>query len=360
MKKLFTLMLMSICMVLTANAGQIYLIGSDNTWAPDHASATLEETTTAGVYEGEVTFTGNWFAVVKNLASADDWTTLNSADNRFSASNLTIGEECSLDQTGDHSSNLTQLGLYKVTVDLNKLTIKLVVVEEAADKYYVAGVDALGLDWTGKNEDLLMTTTDKTTYTFTKENLTLEKGVEYGFKVVKNGSTWIPGGGNITIKVDETGIYSVTFTYVVGESAPTATATKTGNAEATKHTYGVCGWFDDWNNDIAMTESPEGTWTAEITGVAAGSYQFKVRADGGWTISYPEGAVNKTLTVAEDNTTVTIVFVESTKNITITQTVVTSIDRVNAEAENAPAYNLAGVKASKGLVIKNNKKYILR
>ena len=347
-------------MVLTANAGEIYLIGSDGTWAPDHASATLKETATAGVYEGEVTFTGNWFAIVKNLASGDDWTTLNSADNRFSASNLTIGEECSLDQTRDKSSNLTKLGLYKVTVDLNKMTIKLVVVEETADKYYVAGVEGLGLDWTGTNEDLLMTTTDNTTYTFTKENLKLESGIEYGFKVVKNGSTWIPGGDNITIKVDGTGIYSVTFTYVVGESAPTATATKTGNAEATKHTYSVCGWLDDWNNDIAMTESPAGTWTAEITGVAAGSYQFKVRADGGWTISYPEGAVNKTLTVAEDNTTVTIVFVESTKNITITQTVVTSIDRVNAEAENAPAYNLAGVKANKGLVIKNNKKYILR
>ena len=356
-------MLMSICMVLTANAGQIYLIGSDGTWAPDHASATLTETATAGVYEGEVTFTGNYFAVVKSLANAKDWTTLNSADNRFSASNLTIGDECRLDQTGDKSSNLTQLGLYKVTVDLNKLTIKLVVVEEAADKYYVAGVDALGLDWTGKNEDLLMTTTDKTTYTFTKENLTLESGIEYGFKVVKNGSTWIPDGDNITIKVTETGKYTVTFTYVVGESEPTATATKTGNAEATKHTYTVYGNFEgeeSWK-DFNMTESPEGTWTAVITGVAAGTYKFKVRADEEWNIEYPKGqGNNETVTVAKDNTTVTIVYVEDPQGITVTQTVPTAIDRVNAEADNAPAYNLAGMKANKGLVIKNNKKYILR
>ena len=107
-----------------------------------------------------------------------------------------------------------------------------------------------------------------------------------------------------------------------------------------------------------MTEDPEGTWTAVITGVAANDYSFKVRADGNWSINYPSNNYN--LTVDEDNTTVTIVFVESTKEITVTQTVATAIDRVNAEIENAPAYNLAGMKAKKGLVIKNNKKYILR
>ena len=364
MKKLFTLMLMSICMVLTANAGQIYLIGSDGTWDPDHASATLPETSTAGVYEAEVNITSNWFSVVKNLASAGDWDTLNSAENRFAASNFSVGEECRLDKKGgDVSINLETTGKYKVTVNLNSMTIKLVLVEEAADKYYVAGVDALGLDWTGKNEDLLMTTTDKTTYTFTKENLTLESGIEYGFKVVKNGSTWIPGGDNITIKVTETGKYTVTFTYVVGKSAPTATATKTGNAEATKHTYTVYGNFEgeeSWK-DFNMTESPEGTWTAVITGVAAGTYKFKVRADEEWNIEYPKGqGNNETVTVAKDNTTVTIVYVENPQGITVTQTVPTAIDRVNADIENAPAYNLAGMKANKGFVIKNNKKYILR
>ena len=242
------------------------------------------------------------------------------------------------------------------------MSICMVLTANAEDTYVVAGVDGLGLDWSGTNEDLLMTTTNNTTYTFTKENLKLESGVEYKYKVVKNGSTWIPDGmgTDIILTVGETAIYSVTFTYVVGESAPTAIATKTGNAEATKHTYTVYGNFEggeSWK-DFNMTESPEGTWTAEIIGVAAGDYKFKVRADGKWTISYPSNDYQ--LTVKEDNTTVTIVFVESTNDITVTQTVPTSIDRVNADIENAPAYNLAGMKANKGLVIKNNKKYILR
>ena len=242
------------------------------------------------------------------------------------------------------------------------MSICMVLTANAEDTYVVAGVEVMmGSNWNGADANNQMTSTDGLTYTLVKENLKLETGVDYGFKVVKNGATWIPNGDNIIIEVDETGIYTVTFTYVVGESAPTATAKKTGSAEATKHTYGIIGWENDWKNDITMTESPDGTWTAVITGVAAGTYEFKVRADGQWNIEYPKGeGNNETVTVDKDNTTVTIVYVEAPQGITVTQTVPTAIDRVNAEAENAPAYNLAGMKANKGLVIKNNKKYILR
>lgn len=241
------------------------------------------------------------------------------------------------------------------------MSICMVLTANAEDTYVVAGSSILlGSNWNGTDTNNQMTSTDGQTYTLVKEGVKLDAN-NYGFKVVKNGQTWIPDGMNndIILSITETGIYTVTFTYVVGETAPTATAKKTGDAEATEHTYTVIGSFiDDWKTDFDMTESPEGTWTVEITGLAAGNYEFKVRADKGWDISYPSG--NYKYTVNKDNSTVTIVFVESTKEITVTQTVSTAIDRVNAEAENAPAYNLAGMKASKGLVIKNNKKYILR
>lgn len=238
------------------------------------------------------------------------------------------------------------------------MSIFTVLAANAQDTYVVAGVESMmGSNWDGKDANNQMTTTDSATYTLVKEGVKLEAGINYEYKIVKNGSEWFPSD-NQKVSVEKTGIYTITFTYVVGESAPTASTTKTGDAEATKHTYGLIGWGGDWNNDIAMTEDPEGTWTAEITGVISGSYEFKVRADGNWSINYPSNNYN--LTVDEDNTTVTIVFVESTKEITVTQTVATAIDRVNAEIDNAPAYNLAGMKAKKGLVIKNNKKYILR
>ena len=240
------------------------------------------------------------------------------------------------------------------------MSICMVLTANAEDTYVVAGSSILlGSNWNGTDTNNQMTSTDGQTYTLVKEGVKLEANINYEYKIVKNGNTWIPNGNNIIIKVDETGIYTVTFTYVVGDTAPTATAKKTGDAEATEHTYTVIGSFiDDWKTDFDMTESPEGTWTVEITGLAAGNYEFKVRADKDWNISYP--SENYKYTVAEDNTTLTIVFVESTQEITVTQTVPTAIDRVNADIENAPAYNLAGMKANKGLVIKNNKKYILR
>ena len=236
-----------------------------------------------------------------------------------------------------------------------------VLAASAEDTYVVAGVEVMmGSNWKGADADNQMTSSDGgETYTLVKEGVKLEAGIAYEYKIVKNGNTWMPEE-NQKVTVGETGIYTVTFTFVVAGESISYSTVKTGNAEATKHTYSVIGTFvDEWATDFDMTESPEGTWTAVITGLAAGNYQFKVRADRGWDINYPSSDYQ--LTVEADNTTVTIVFIESTKEISVSQTVVpTSIDKVNAADDNAPVYNFAGMRAKKGLVIKNNKKYILK
>ena len=231
------------------------------------------------------------------------------------------------------------------------MSICMVLTANAQDNH-TYGVCGWGGDW---NNDIAMTESPEGTWT---AEITGVAAGTYSFKVRADGKWDIAYPG-------QDYVYNVnannsTVTIVFYESTGNIEVSQTSDEAPVeiKHTYGVCGWDGDWNNDIAMTESPEGTWTAKITDVAAGKYSFKVRADGSWTINYPSN--DYILTVDEDNSTVIIVFVESTKEITITQTVSTAIDRVNAEAENAPAYNLAGVKAKKGLVIKNNKKYILR
>ncbi len=231
------------------------------------------------------------------------------------------------------------------------MSICMVLTANAQDKH-TYGVCGWGGDW---NNDIAMTESPEGTWT--AEIKGVAAGT-YSFKV-RADRDWLFAYPNENY-VCTVNANNSTVTIVFTESTKEIVVSQTSDEAPVeiKHKYGVCGWDEDWNNDIAMTESPEGTWTATITGVAAGTYEFKVRADGQWTINYP--ASNYLLTIAKDNTTVTIVFVESTKEITVTQTVPTAIDRVNAEADNAPAYNLAGVKASKGLVIKNNKKYILR
>lgn len=231
------------------------------------------------------------------------------------------------------------------------MSICMVLTANAQDNH-TYGVCGWGGDW---NNDIAMTESPEGTWT---AEITGVAAGTYSFKVRADGK-W-----DIAYPRQDY-VYNVnannsTVTIVFYESTGNIEVSQTSDEAPVeiKHTYGVCGWGGDWDNDITMTESPEGTWTAKITDVAAGKYSFKVRADGSWTINYPSN--DYILTVDEDNSTVTIVFVESTKEITITQTVSTAIDRVNADIENAPVYNLAGMKANKGLVIKNNKKYILR
>ncbi len=49
------------------------------------------------------------------------------------------------------------------------------------------------------------------------------------------------------------------------------------------HTWGVIGSFSEWSSDVAMTIS--NGWATATVELAAGA-EFKVRADGGWDISY--------------------------------------------------------------------------
>lgn len=67
----FCMMLMAI----TAQA-QCFILGSDNKWQTNVASAELQATGTDGVYEGEVAFTNGaqYFTIVTKLTEAeDDW-----------------------------------------------------------------------------------------------------------------------------------------------------------------------------------------------------------------------------------------------------------------------------------------------
>lgn len=239
------------------------------------------------------------------------------------------------------------------------LSIFTVLTANAQDTYVVAGVSSMmGSHWNGTDEANQMTSDDGVNYTLVKEGVKLEAGIGYDYKIVKNSDGWFPNY-NQKVTVSETGIYTITFKYTVGDALPTATTQKTGNAEATKHTYGVVGTLvGSWEVDVEMTESPEGTWTAVIKDVAAGEYKFKVRADKDWSIAYP--STDKVVTVAEDNTTVTIVFTESDNDIKVTQAVSTGINSLRAADASVKGYNLGGVKANKGLVIKNQKKYVVK
>ena len=165
------------------------------------------------------------------------------------------------------------------------------------DEWTIAGSEAiLGSSWDTNDTNNNMTSEDGITYTLVKENCTLEAGTTYIYKVVKNhdwanenyGANGVLGGENVQLTVDETGVYTVTFTFVNDDShALSAVAVKSGEAGPITHTYAIVGELTGgWENDAQMTQSADdaNVYTLTIEGfeAEAKTYSYKLRADGKW------------------------------------------------------------------------------
>ena len=189
----------------------------------------------------------------------------------------------------------------------------------AADTWTVAGtLPLVDKSWDPSDATADMTSTDGVTYTYVKEDITLEKGTEYKFKVVKNYA-WDEAypASDYIVTVTETAKYKATITFNATTKEVNCVTEKTGSAGTVEHTYGVVGTLvGSWDNDVDMTKGEDGLFKAVIESVAKGNYEFKVRADKGWDISYPSS--NYKLEVAEDNSTVTVTFNEETKEVKAT------------------------------------------
>ena len=94
------------------------------------------------------------------------------------------------------------------------------------DVYSIKGVDALGLNWTETDTKDDMTKQGDGSYILVKSDITLPAG-NYEYKAIKNHSwEWkaINSGNNLTLHVDKSGRYNITFTL---------------NADATQLTYSL-------------------------------------------------------------------------------------------------------------------------
>ncbi|MBR5037407.1 MAG: SusF/SusE family outer membrane protein [Prevotella sp.] len=227
----------------------------------------------------------------------------------------------------------------------------------------VAG-NFVGSSWNPEDAANDLTSTDGVIYTLTKEEVTLEKGVTYEFKVAKDHA-WTEAypENNYTFTVEETAIYTVTVTFNAETKEIAVTTVKTGDAQAVEHTYSVIGTLkgDSWSVDNDMTKGEDGIYTLTIEDVAAGNYEFKVRVDHDWSVSYPGS--NYQVTVDQDGSKVVISFNEETKEVNATVTAPTGISYLNAEATQGAIYNLSGQKVGasyKGIVIVNGKKVLMK
>lgn len=138
--------------------------------------------------------------------------------------------------SGDNKTFSVNLnGTYNLVITIDtqsgEVSHTLTLVQAEPMNFIVAGSEAIfGSDWNDTDENNKMTTSgDGTVYTLTKENVILDLGTTYEYKV-KNGNAWIPDGANKTFTVDTPGRYNITFTYNIstGELTHTLTLVEAG------------------------------------------------------------------------------------------------------------------------------------
>ena len=150
---------------------------------------------------------------------------------------------------------------------------------------------------------------------YEKDNIVLEAGTKYEFKVCKNHA-WTEAypAQNYSFTVEETGIYHFKVFFNTTTHEIDIEKAKTGEAGPVTHTYSVIGTLvGNWDVDTEMTKGEDGLFKAEFENVAAGKYEFKVRADKAWTTAYPSS--NYSLTVDKDGSNVTVTFNEETGEV---------------------------------------------
>ena len=199
----------------------------------------------------------------------------------------------------------------------------------AQDTWTVAGTASAlfgTADWAQDNADNDMTSSDGITFTLAVTGCTLESGVTYQYKVVKNHG-WAESypASNKTFTVSETAVYTVEYMFNADTKDVSQTLTKTGEAGAVRHVYSVAGSpatvfgaaWDQTGTSTEMTLGDDGIYTWMKEGIVLAKNQkieLKVVLDHSWGVSYPSD--NYVITIDEDATYDVIVnFNATTKEV---------------------------------------------
>ena len=205
----------------------------------------------------------------------------------------------------------------------------------APDRYITGNKELVGGDGWKRNE-ILMTHVDGV-YTHTFAASTLATNTEYKLKVTDGDPSWentqawgtingtIPGvsndgDGNVCFKLSTVGDVTVTF-----DGAKITVSTTGAFYVPMVYDYYIVGSMNSWNQtdeNYGMSKVGETTTYSKVLNLGAGTYEFKVKQNGGeWygeyegdyqEVNYKDGNIQIVLTAA---TNVTIKFDSNTKKI---------------------------------------------
>ena len=182
----------------------------------------------------------------------------------------------------------------------------------SAATWTVAGAPkaVFGSEWDPANTANVMADQGDGNYKWEKSDLTLAAST-IEFKVVK-GNAWgeeYPGA-NYQLKINESGVYTITITFNEGSHEVNAVATMQGAAEVIP-TIAIAGDMNGWNttaNEFVIADDKK---TASLTlALEAKDYGFKMIVAGSWT---SDGNV-----VTRENNTTVFTGANSDANCTLT------------------------------------------
>ncbi|MDO4511906.1 MAG: hypothetical protein Q4B68_08835 [Bacteroidales bacterium] len=161
----------------------------------------------------------------------------------------------------------------------------------AQDTYVVAGVSALcGSNWNATDPNNQMTLQDDGTYVKTFTNVA--PATNYQFKVVKNGSEWIPSGDNKSFDVATESDVNIYYNPVNNDITWTITPKAFEVNKVVVAGNGSENWLNgavwDVNADAnKMTEVADLVYEITYQNVPAGDdYQVKFALNGAWTDNF--------------------------------------------------------------------------
>lgn len=209
MKKSLLKLLMSLLMIMTATvtaSAQCYILGNDNNWQTNKASAELPKTDIDGVYEGEVTFApkANYFGIVTKLTEKPgQWSVLREYRYGPAKGNqlLSYDNPAAMVFQKDASFKVPGEGTYRLRVDFNAMTVTMLGTYPSS--LYVLGSKG-NFEPTIGEEPLPMTETKgvyKATIEFTNTK----------FSIISSENSKQLGGGRVLINRDNDIAYNDSY-----------------------------------------------------------------------------------------------------------------------------------------------------
>lgn len=226
----------------------LYLIGdiASNGWdLTKMDELTFNTTTQAYEFEFEARGTVN-FTFSDVAFQTEDWDSFNST-HRYGLGNgnvvATLDEPLQLlkGYIQDPCVSIENAGKYKMTITKD-LQLTITKTGDVEDTYVVAGSydgqpaeeesPLFGISWDASRAENQLEKQNDGTYKKVYENVTLTAGT-ITYKIVKNGTTWIPDGDNLTCAIPSDGDYTITVTFDPQTNTATMEAVQAGQTVTT-------------------------------------------------------------------------------------------------------------------------------